>query len=179
MDEQTKEPKGELKPEQGRWRKAVPDQMLEDGDCFLVRVPLHEDSGGGEEWHIVKVRCDEGRFELRSSEDEYWGWEWADIEWWIPVKELRSLGDRANTALWIDCLKLRLEKLPEAKNTHKPMSSAIGAINRLEIERDALRAVADAEAARWLDPTPDNIDRVRHARAAISAAENKGKTHAE
>lgn len=129
--------------ERGRWRKAVAGQKFEDGDTILVRVPLHEDSGGGYEWQVVVVRCDEGRFELRC-DGEHWGWEWADVESWIPVKELYSLGDVAGTNLWLGCLASRLEKLPEAKSTNKPCSSAIGAIGKLEAQRDALREAGQA-----------------------------------
>lgn len=135
---------GEVRPEErGRWRKAVANQTFEDGDRILVRVPLHEDSGGGDEFAVVEVRCDEGRFDLKC-DGEHFGWEWADVDFWIPVKELYSLGDVAGTNLWLGCLASRLEKLPEAKNTSKPCSSAIGAIGRLETQRDALREAAQA-----------------------------------
>lgn len=67
------------------WREAVPDQEFCDGDLIICAVELTK---GTFQYEVVSVRFDEGRFDLRDSYGDVWGWEWPDVSWWMPVPDL-------------------------------------------------------------------------------------------
>lgn len=69
---------------QNRWREARPSQKFYDGAMILCAVPLAD---GGCDFAVVTVHCDEDYFALRCN-GEHWGWEWADVQWWMPVDSL-------------------------------------------------------------------------------------------
>lgn len=71
------------------WRKAEPSQQFYDNDQLLVAVPVKCRHGGKDYWEysVVIVACDEEHFSM-NTHDGGWGWEWSDVEWWIPFSSL-------------------------------------------------------------------------------------------
>jgi hypothetical protein len=68
-----------------QWREAKPDQQFYDGDQLLVAVPVCCRHGGKPYWEysIVVVSCDVDHFSMNTHDGD-WGWEWSDVEWWMP-----------------------------------------------------------------------------------------------
>lgn len=89
--------------------KSEHPEMFEDGDRYLVGLrvnksmyePNRSGSPSGPFWEcaIVRIRCDEGYFEVYECEtQEPWGWAWDDVEVWAkltPAAALEALN--ANT----------------------------------------------------------------------------------
>lgn len=80
----------------GQWRKAHAQQELRDGDVMLVAVAvcekgLRRSTAVRDFWElsVVTVHCDEHYFDLECSGGPF-GWEWSDVEWYIPIAELTS-----------------------------------------------------------------------------------------
>lgn len=69
-----------------KWIRATPDQEFSDGDQLLVAVPVNCRHGGKPYWEftVVRVSCDSENFSMDTNGD-YWGWEWSDVEWWLPL----------------------------------------------------------------------------------------------
>lgn len=82
------------------WRKieAHPD-LFENGETMLVAVPVVQtelgiattSAGNSEKWglSVIEIDCDEERFRI-TCEGEYWGWEWSDVEYWMPIAEVQE-----------------------------------------------------------------------------------------
>lgn len=69
------------------WQPAsLHPKMFDDGEKMLVAVPLHEDSGGGYDFDVITINCDEGRFEIKCS-GKTWGCTWLDVECFIPINK--------------------------------------------------------------------------------------------
>lgn len=70
------------------WRKAELDQEFGDGDQLLVAVPVNCRHGGKPYWeyYIVVVSCDSEHFSMHTNDGD-WGWEWSDVEWWMPFPQ--------------------------------------------------------------------------------------------
>jgi hypothetical protein len=73
-----------------RWRKAEPNQVFYDGDQLLVAVPVNCRHGGKPYWEysVVTVSCDSEHFSM-DTHDNGWGWEWSDVEWWMPLSSYK------------------------------------------------------------------------------------------
>ena len=61
--------------------RASEGQTFEDGETILCAVPLLP---SGYDYCVLTVQCDEGLFRL-TFDGEPWGWDWSDVEWWMPV----------------------------------------------------------------------------------------------
>jgi hypothetical protein len=72
------------------WRKAEPSQVFYDGDQLLVAVPVNCRHGGKPYWEysVVTVSCDSEHFSM-DTHDNGWGWEWSDVEWWMPLSSYK------------------------------------------------------------------------------------------
>lgn len=80
----------ELVPQDG-----LPD-CLEDGTKLLMAVPVSIRNNikcqlsTADDWHyefaVVTVSCDEHYFRL-FVEDEYWGWEFSDADWYLVIRK--------------------------------------------------------------------------------------------
>lgn len=61
---------------------------LYDGDQYLCAVGLR---GGRWEFAVVTIRVDDSvdepvaEFEV---EGDVWGWDWSDVDWYVPIKFL-------------------------------------------------------------------------------------------
>ena len=65
---------------------------FEDGESMMVAVPVHDDRTGKSHWDIecIVARVDDSddTCTLESLYGDDWGWEWCDVEWWLPMSEL-------------------------------------------------------------------------------------------
>ena len=60
---------------------------FEDGDQLLVAVKTHE-TPASYEYSVVSVHLDEDYFCIEHSDGSSWGWDWADVEFYIPMKSI-------------------------------------------------------------------------------------------
>jgi hypothetical protein len=78
------------------WKKGPAqgeDCPIYDGDCFLVAVSVCKDSQAPEkgyvtEYEVVRVSCDEHYSAVETMRGDDWGWDWSDVEWFLPVAAL-------------------------------------------------------------------------------------------
>lgn len=78
-------------PMQVTWRKAPPQEELgcKVGDRFLVAVRCCDRTDRSKQWwDFGVVVVEENGIELNGSP---WWWDWSDVQWYVPVKELDSL----------------------------------------------------------------------------------------
>jgi hypothetical protein len=62
---------------------------LWDGDQFLAAVKVCSSDKSKEWWEysVITIHCDEHYFNITEG-GECWGWDFSDIEWLIPIKEI-------------------------------------------------------------------------------------------
>ena len=78
------------------WRKREDKTDSYDGETLLVAVPVCKESSHPEkgciwELHVIVIACDEDYFSLRRPDGESWDdWGWSDIEWYVPIKEVKE-----------------------------------------------------------------------------------------
>lgn len=60
---------------------------FEDGDQLLVAVAICG-KPVAYEYSVVRVSCDEEHFDLERSDGSSWGWDWADVEFYVPMKSI-------------------------------------------------------------------------------------------
>jgi len=68
-----------------------------DGEQMLVAVPCCDHGDRAKRWWevvVIVARCDEDEdgdvrceFELDGNP---WGWEWEDVEWWMPMSDIKA-----------------------------------------------------------------------------------------
>lgn len=76
-----------------KWRRG-PAQNADfpvcDGDAFLVAVRVCDSRDRRRQWwelSVIGVSCDEGYFSIEC-DGSLWGWDWGDIDWILPIKEI-------------------------------------------------------------------------------------------
>lgn len=68
------------------------DRLWGDCDRLLVAVPVRDnrhskEAGWSYEISVVVIRCDEDFFAVELPGGESWGWDFGDIEWFVPLDE--------------------------------------------------------------------------------------------
>lgn len=66
------------------------DRLFEDGQVFLIAIPVKNNKTGEEYWDIDKVQigCDgEVAWMNYFNGDPYDSWAWPDVEYYIEVKQ--------------------------------------------------------------------------------------------
>ena len=60
------------------------------GDQYLVSLKSSSDGGKTYYWEyaVIRVECDEEFFEV-TCDGESWGWEWDDVDFYMPLSEFR------------------------------------------------------------------------------------------
>ena len=67
------------------WRKREDHtEQFQDGEVMLVAVPLYD---SGYDLSIITVSCGVHFFNLESNGDP-WGWEWDNVDYWVPIEEI-------------------------------------------------------------------------------------------
>jgi len=68
------------------WKEVDPARLWEDGTQILVAVPV---CSRGESWYyefsVVVIRCDEGYFEIETSDGDAWGWDLDSIDFYVEL----------------------------------------------------------------------------------------------
>lgn len=60
-------------------------ELFEDGSQYLVALQVRYDGGPCYwEYSVVRIKCD-GYFIVECN-DEPWGWEWPDVEFFVPLR---------------------------------------------------------------------------------------------
>lgn len=76
-------------PEGIKWRKPTEADVdaFECGDSFLVAVPVRSREDGKVRywWEYAVITATETGWEV---ECNGWGWDWSDVVWYIPCKEM-------------------------------------------------------------------------------------------
>ena len=73
-----------------KWRKGPAQGDATEvycGDRFLAAIPVRSTHGGlvRKLWDYAVVEITEDGCEVESCS---WGWDWSDVEWYVPVGEL-------------------------------------------------------------------------------------------
>lgn len=65
---------------------------FEDDETMMVAVPVRDNRTGKSHWEIecVVARVDDSddTCTLESLYGDDWGWDWASVEWWLPMSEV-------------------------------------------------------------------------------------------
>jgi len=74
-----------------RWRlSSEHGELFTDGERMLVAVPCCDSKQTDITWWdicAIVIHCDEGQFDI-TAQGEPWGWDWDDVEWWVPIAEI-------------------------------------------------------------------------------------------
>ena len=81
------------------WRKRTGEEVFEHGDQILVAVPvvaagvrmLYDKVPTKRRiyWEVSSLVVEaDGGFSLRTIDDEPFDWDWADVEYWVPMREV-------------------------------------------------------------------------------------------
>ena len=68
------------------WRKAIPGQIMGDGDEILAAI--RDIDTGNIGYEILAVECDEHYLELVSPDGDLSDYSWSDIAYWIYTREI-------------------------------------------------------------------------------------------
>lgn len=78
-------------------RDAHPE-LFEDGATYLVALRVKNARTQRTRWEVsvITFACD-GGFEVRDEHGDAWGWEWSDVEYYVPIRDVtRSLDAAIN-----------------------------------------------------------------------------------
>lgn len=77
------------------WRKREDHgRDFGDGDTYLVAVAImdHRYSPAKVVWElaVITIKCDEDYFAIENSDGDPWGWDWDDVVYYVPIKEVKE-----------------------------------------------------------------------------------------
>ena len=78
------------------WRKREEHQEeFKNGETLLVAVSVRNHSGRPERgchWELstIIIECDEEWFDILNIDGDWWAWDWSDVEYWCPIKEVQE-----------------------------------------------------------------------------------------
>lgn len=87
----------------GAWMKRDEHpELFSDGEVLLVAVPVCRTERGVSacvknradwyyEYSVIRFAVDEDYFSVRTMDDEPWGWDWSDVEYWTSTKHFAAI----------------------------------------------------------------------------------------
>lgn len=72
------------------WQSMDTKRLWNDGTQIIVAVPVCQGADGSDwyyEFSVVVIRCDEGYFEVETSEGDAWGWDLDSVDFYAILSE--------------------------------------------------------------------------------------------